>query len=608
MDVESLLRLWIDRDRRAGPQKARDRETLELFENRLAVPLPEIDRNEQSAVANLFNMGITAQAQRVASQQPQPWFPVTNPSKAANKRAKNKRKALAGMWDENRLHTQDQQWARWMLAYASAPTIVKPRMVRGQWTVEWRMRSALSCYPASTPTHLGMQPNDVLFASSHNASTVERGWGGMATVVRQARGYHPNDPLDHPVTLVEYYGPDEIVAFCVGQQNDYSNTSLTGVPFVNGKWAVELERIPNRVGRCNVIVPNAISLEQPMSRYEGMKGMYQMQAKLMALEYRYVANSVDPPMWFVENENGGGEIVTPADGPAGIVGHVRGGQLEAINPPPGVATNNMIDRLERAQRLQGGIPADLGGESASNIRTGVRGQNILEAVLDFPIQELQLLRAEARKLEDELAMEAAIEYFPDVSRTWAGFTFTPKDTFEKGEYHEVRYSLPGTDANGLVIRVGQLVGTQLMSRKTGMESIPDIVDAEFEHDQMIAEQIEQGILADFMQPSDPNSPAGFDIVSKARVAELVQSDKLELADAILKVQREVQEQQSPNVEPVMPGDPAAMPGIGGAASQAGVAQQPGSLDQLSSLLSQLRSPQVFSTPQERTAEAGAVLG
>lgn len=600
--IDDLLRLWIQRENHAGPKKSRDRETLEMFEGRLAVPLPEIDRSEKPAVANLMFQGITAQAQRIASQQPQPVFPVSSPSKAAAKRAKDKKRATQGVWDENRLYMQDQQWARWMLAYASAPTIVRPAMVRGQWTVKWAQRSPLSCYPASTPSHLDMQPADVLFASSHNASTVERGYAHMAPIIRAARGYSDVDRYDHPTTLVEYYGPDEIVLFCVGRQNDQTNMNLS-IPYADGKWAVELERIDNRVGRCSVIVPNAISLEQPMSKYEGLKGMYQMQARLMALEYRYVANTVDPAVWFVEADTGG-EIVTVADGPAGIVGHVRGGQLTPLNPPPGVGTNNMIDRLERGQRLEGGIPADLGGESATNIRTGVRGQNILEAVLDFPIQESQMVRAESRRLEDELFFDIALEYFPDMKRSWGGFEFTPSKTFERNEFHEVRFSLPGTDANGLVIRMGQLNGTGLMSKRTAMENIPDIVDPEFEHDQVVAEQIEQGILAEFMQPGS------FTLPDKARVMELVAMDKLELADAILKVQKEAQERQSQTVDPAAPGSPETMPGIAppGAGAEAGVAQPAGGLDGLSSLLTQLRAPQQFTTPQERVAEAGASLG
>lgn len=596
--------MWLERDRKAGPTKTRDRETLELFEGRLAVAMPEMDADDKNAVANFFQMGITAQAQRIASTQPQPWFPLANPSKAAGKRAKNKRRALNGLWDENRLHLQDQQWARWMLAYASAPTIVRPALVKGQWTVKWQQRSALSCYPAATPSHLDMEPVDTMFASAQNGGSIVRQWLASAPLMKLCCG---DDYNNTPITLIEYFGPDWIVSLAVGNRseatNDYAPNVSDAVAFAGSKWAVELERIPNRVGRCNVIVPNAISLEQPMSRYEGMKGAYQMMAKLFAKEYRYVANTVDPSVWFVESDTGG-EIVTVADGPAGVVGHVRGGQLVPLNPPPGVATNNTIDRLERNLRIEGGIPADLGGESGSNIRTGIRGQNILEAVLDFPIQEAQLLRGESRKLEDDLAIDVAVEYFGDEPRSWAGFDFKPNDVFEKGEYHEVRYSLPGTDANGLTIRWGQLQGTELASKHTARENIPDIKDPEFEHDQIIAEQIESGILAEFMQPGS------FTLPDKARVAALVQNDKFELAEAIMKVQQEAQQRQASTVNPVEPGSPEAMPGIAppGAGAEAGTSSPASSLQGLSGLLSQLRQPQQFATPQEQRAEAGAVLG
>ena len=122
----------------------------------------------------------------------------------------------------------------------------------------------------------------------------------------------------------------------------------------------------------------------------------------------------------------------------------------------------------------------------------------------------------------------------------------------------------------------------------------------------IAEQIEKGIMADFMQPSAPGAP--LDIVGKARVAKMVQSNEKELAEAILAVQRETQEAQSTAVNPVEAGMPEAMPGIGGPASQAGVAPAPQSdMAGLSSLLSQLRSPQVFETPGERAAGVAAAV-
>lgn len=608
LTIDALLSLWTQREKAAGPRKARDRETLEMFDGKLAVALPEMDALTRSAVANLLRQGGTALAQRIGSTEPMITFPA-GPSKAAQKRSRNKTKALRGMWGENKIHLQRRQRARWMRYYATAPVVVRPAMRRGQWTVLWEPRSALSAYPAPTRAHLDMEPTDTIFATTLSAAQVRAAWPDRAGLLEAARlGSARTQQRDTLVTLIEYCGPDAYICAAVGTKPDDVFTGLNYdglVAFNDTRFAVELERVENRVGRSYAIVPNSISLEEPSSDYEGMKGMYQMQAALMAKEYRYVANSVDPPIWFVENDTGG-EIVTVADGPAGIVGHVKGGTLQPLNPPPGVATNNMLDRLERNQRLEGGVSPDLGGESASNIRTGRRGQDILAAVMDFPIQEAQEILAASQWLEDNLAIDIAVETFPNMRRSWGGFEFTPADTFTKGEWHEVSYALAGADANGQVIRIGQLVGEGLMSEDTGRELIPDIKDPELEKDRVTASQIRKGILAEFMQPSQPGVPGAFDLVAKARVAELVENDKLEVVDAILRVQRETQERQSTTVNPVEPGSPESMPGIGGPTQQAGTAGPPPSLSGLESLLGALRISQ-RQEPQEAAAGAQAAV-
>ncbi len=150
LTIDGVLRLWLSRERDAGPVKARDRETLEMFDGRMAVPLTEMDGLTKSAVANLLAQGVTAKAQRIASTRPAASFPA-GPSKASQKRAREKRKALVGMWDENRLHLQRRQRARWLVAYATAPVIVRPTWRNGQWGVVWEPRSALSAYPAHFP-------------------------------------------------------------------------------------------------------------------------------------------------------------------------------------------------------------------------------------------------------------------------------------------------------------------------------------------------------------------------------------------------------------------------------------------------------------------------
>lgn len=605
--LADLLALWLARDRDAGPRQARDRETLEYMEGRVAVPMPEIagmSAQDRAMVANLMGQGMTAKAQRIASTRPSLNFVAEASSKAARDRASKRRRATLGLWDENRLHLQDRQRARWLITYATSPVHVRPRFRKGHWTVEWELRTALSAYPAPVTNHLDMEPPDNIFASTASMAKLSGIYPDRAPQLRAMRG---QDLRDRVVTLIEYSAPDEYVTAAVGAISDWDQPSAYGVDYAHvagNRWCVELERVQNRVERCCAVIPNSIALEAPLSDFESMKGLYQAQAKLMALEYRAVANAVDPPVWFVESDTGG-EIVTVADGPAGVVGHIRGGTLQPLNIQPGFQTYPTIDRLERAQRLEGGVPADFGGESGTNVRTARRGSELLAAVVDFPIQESQELLAESRRLETKLAIDIARAYFPDVSRKFAGFEWTPSDTFKGDEHFTVEYALAGADANGQVIRVGQLQGTGLMSKATARKKIPDIDDPEYEDDQVVYEQIQQGLLSEFMQP-DPTG--NFNIVMKNRVAKLVRDNKADLVDAIEQVQREAQEAQADTTGVVEPGAPEAQPGIAppGVGVEAATAPPAQSdLAGLSSLLTQLRGPQVFETAGERAAGAAA---
>ena len=89
---------------------------------------------------------------------------------------------------------------------------------------------------------------------------------------------------------------------------------------------------------------------------------------------------------------------------------MRGGDLRDMQMQPGYMTNPAIDRLERAQRLTAGIPPEFGGESTTNIRTGRRGDAVLSAVVDFPVQEAQRIMARSLQEENELAVTMSKKY------------------------------------------------------------------------------------------------------------------------------------------------------------------------------------------------------
>ena len=147
-----------------------------------------------------------------------------------------------------------------------------------------------------------------------------------------------------------------------------------------------------------------ISLDDAQGQFDGILGMYQMQARLMALEVIAVQKGVFPDTWLIGRPGETPQIVNPADGLTGEVGLVRGGDLRDMQMQPGYMTNPAIDRLERAQRLTAGIPPEFGGESTTNIRTGRRGDAVLSAVVDFPVQEAQRIMARSLQEENELAV------------------------------------------------------------------------------------------------------------------------------------------------------------------------------------------------------------
>ena len=296
--------------------------------------------------------------------------------------------------------------------------------------------------------------------------------------------------------------------------------------------------------------------------------MYQMQARLMALEVIAVQKGVFPDTWLIGRPGETPQIVNPADGLTGEVGLVRGGDLRDMQMQPGYMTNPAIDRLERAQRLTAGIPPEFGGESTTNIRTGRRGDAVLSAVVDFPVQEAQRIMARSLQEENELAVTMSKKYagnkgksFYVTSKNAKGrVDYTPNDNFDSTD-NVVIYSQAGADINNLVIGGGQRVGMGTMSKRSFMAIDPLVEDPEFEHDAVVAEQLEQALLVSIQQQASEGSIPPADL---ARIMELVSTNQLELAEAVEKANKEAQERQASTVDAAAPeAQPGlAMPGMG----------------------------------------------
>jgi hypothetical protein len=319
-------------------------------------------------------------------------------------------------------------------------------------------------------------------------------------------------------------------------------------------------------------------------------GMYYTRARLQALTEIAIERGIFPDEYLVARPGENPQVVQVADGKVGLLGIVKGGDIQQLNPQPGYKTDVALDRLERQERLEGAIPAEFGGESATNIRTGRRGENVLSATVDFRVQEAQAIFENSLLEEDRIAIAIEKAYwganpksFFIKGRISGKVDYVPNKLWES-DYHNVTYSAAGSDVNSLIIGLGQRLGTGLMSKQSAREADPLISDPELEHDMIVAERMEDALLASIQQqaamPDGPYQPDDL-----AYLTRLVVAENVSVYDAVERTNKRAQERQAaamPQGAPeTMPG--LAPPGMGAEAPMAGPAGPP----DIGALLAQL---------------------
>ena len=144
---EEIVGLLRERESNLEPSFARMRRVRAAYDGDIVVPLPELDDNEQVAVANLLAQGLDQTAMRIASVMPDVVMPPTkDDQKQAEKRASTRRRAVLGWWQHNRMDIKLSKRARHMLGYASSPVSLRydPKAGLPVWTV----RDPLTTFPA----------------------------------------------------------------------------------------------------------------------------------------------------------------------------------------------------------------------------------------------------------------------------------------------------------------------------------------------------------------------------------------------------------------------------------------------------------------------------
>jgi len=603
-----ILGLYDWRRLARGPHIERMREIQAHYEgDTIIIPLPEIDKKESPAVANLFTQGIDQHAMRIASTIPNVRFYPTRPGiKAAKELARRQRQTVLGWWEKNEMEIKLGRRARWLVAYSCSPVLIWPDKETG--IPKWSLRDPLGTFPSSEDWD-DMVPEDVIFVVQRTLAWLKQYNEEAFLLLRKQQNFKWTDH----VTLLEYVDAEERVLLAVGERTSTSPARLVSTgqgtealrapgyaldnrQIIGTEEVVRLNRAPHYAGMCPAVVPGRITLSRPQGQFDGLIGLYQAQAKLMALEVNAVMRGVYPNVYYIRPEGGAGNIITEADGLRGIMGEVEGGSIQVVTENPAYMTPVLIDRLERNQRVTARIPSEFGGESQTNVRTGRRGEAVLSSTVDFDTQEAQRVLARSLHHENERAMAIAkgdlgsrqVSMFVGSKGVQGLAKYAGRELFKEEAYHLVRYAFPGQDINSQAIRIAQKVGVGLLSKREGRELDPDVEDAERSRDEVTIEALELALLTGIQQMASQGMFPPDDV---ARLIELIDTNQLELADAVHKVQREAQERQATQVPE---GAPEAQPGIaqpGAGAEMSTIGEPEPSIENLESTLLSLIRPQ-----------------
>jgi len=585
---EEIVNLWEQRKKAQMPWMETAREVKQMYNGDVVVPLPELDEAEKPAVANLLQQGLDQTAMRIASTQANPYF---QPQKFGVdfqiKQAQTRRRVMLGMWEQNEMPIKDRRRARHLIGYSSTPVQLEPNFDRKMPI--WTVRDPLDTYPAPTGGIDDMCPTDSIFWSQRSLGWLKIHYPGQIALINRQpmiAGIPENNA--EMFDILEYVDGEDIACVLVGRPN------ISGNP--QGARALDLSRYPNQAGICPVVIPGRVTLDRPMGQFDGMLGMFLTQAKLQAGAVIATWRGIFKNEWWVARPGEVPRVIKQADGRRGIYGQVQGADLHESSMDPSYMTNPMIDRLDEAQRENGGVPASFGGQGIQNTRTGRATDAVMQATVDFRVQEAQELLATARKHEDKIAIAIDKAYWNRpkmISFNGLEINYQANKLWTTDE-HKVSYAYAGVDANGLTIEIAQMNGSDLMSKRRGMELHPLIDDPELEHDRILGESLEQAGLAALQQAAQQGSIPPADL---ARISELVVSDKMELFAAVQQVQKEAQARQASvdaqgNSTAAPPGSPDTQPGLAqpGQGAEAGAIAPPGPGQQnLSQLMSAIRS-------------------
>jgi hypothetical protein len=538
---------------------------------------------------------------------PQIFVPALQPGKDTGAQssdfAARRRKALYYSWDKSWWELVLGRFYRHLAGYAVSALVVEPNMEKH--CPVFTTRDPLSAYPEpKSPEDLTL-PRNVGFISGQSLDWLHYHYPVTREKWPVPAGYAVSSNDSGELwDVVEWMDEYDIVIGVLGPRDAYRAWYTEPA-----RWAFELGRYPNTLGRCPAVMPRQVTLDRIMSQLSRLTGHADMMARLLYLDIRATERSVFPDRYVISRTgqqprlaSGGGEW---QGGETGIINLVVDGEaIGELRGSPDPNNKMTIDRLERNFRVSSGLIPQSGGETYGALRTGRGIDALMGAALDPRTTELHRIAERYLSVVNELLLLAYRSNWPNRTYTVFGpydpaaVDFHPVTHIERDPRdgtidleNRVYYPIPGMDDINATQVIGQMMGAELISKRDARRMHPHVHDADGAERQILIEQLDTFTLQALATRAA--TPPGIPPTDMSRIRELVGEGR-PLYEAVGIADAEASERQAAQVEP---GAPEAMPGLanpGEGAEMGGLAptiQGPGEdLTRLRELVSAIQAP------------------
>lgn len=505
---------------------------------------------------------------RAASVLPMVFCPAVNPAKQTGVRsreyAKIRRRILTATYHDSKVQLKLRKAMRHLAGYATTAMVVIPDHERGMPVIN--VRDPLGAYPDPKAGEDFTEPENIGFVFAKSADWIMRNYPQTTELV--SRGGKATSMWN----MVEWIDRNHVVIGLLGPQ-EQENYSYAFEPI---QFSMELARWENRIGRVSAIVPTRVTLDRIVSQLAHVIGITDLMAKMMTLDVLAKEKAIFPDRYIIGKVGAQPQIVGGEwqDGRTGVVNVVLDADgIGTMNFAGDPTATQAIDRLERNARISSGLVPQFGGETYGALRTGRGIDALMGAAVDPRIQEMQEIVQAWLPTLNEVVLETYKAYWPNkkfvLVSGWATdpgeVTFTPSEHIETLA-NAVSYPIAGADVQSTNIILGQLLGSEAISRRTFRERHPWIGDPAEEAARVEEETMERAALQSILnQAMQPPEAGGMSLPQLALIEKVRREDPAgDIFTAIEGAQRKMQEmqaQQAPPPPPGMAAAPEAMPGM-----------------------------------------------